>query len=374
LESTVGEIVKSHSWGSPAVGLSVLTRRLTLAVVLMCGCEEAGTLPELPELTIEIEGLRIGLADDYEDTPCAGDLSRIEAHLSKVESLTGIRRSSPIDVYLMSPEGVCPEGARACYRGDVDAVFSSWGDLRHEVVHAVEREELDFPSVFWAEGHAEAGRGLTSWKSIHGPLLVEDLGSNDLVNYVSAGHFARYLVETRGWGAYQDAIERGVEEVFGISEAELVAEYEREAPAAYPPRDPCPFPELESDGAEGWRESFNFSCDTPGATQYEYRGFPSSPGAALLRSVELEAGTYEVELEGGREVVLLGCHTEELDVVHDSPSNGDLQNETGHGLGKGFESGEIHKVTVTSGVYRVAVSSGTEGMGSMILRLRRAEE
>ena len=315
----MGEVVKWPSSVGRVAGaktrLSVVPSRLWLCVVLVCGCEEATELPDLPELTVEIEGIRIGLADDYEDTPCAGDLSRLEAHLSEVESLTGFRRSSPIDIYLMSPEGVCREGSRACYRGDLDAVFSSWGDLRHEVVHAVERGNLNFPSVFWAEGHAEAGGGLTSWKSIHGPLLVEGLGSNDLVNYASAGHFARYLVETRGWEAYQRAIESGVEEVFGVSEEELVAEYEREAPAAYPPRHPCPFPELQSDGAGEWRESFNFSCDTPGATQYEYRGFPASPGAAILRSVELEAGTYEVELDGGREVVLLGCHTEELEVV-----------------------------------------------------------
>ena len=205
-------------------------------------------------------------------------------------------------------------------------------------------------------------------------MRVEDLDEEELANYITAGHFARYLVETRGWTTYQDAVGGGgLESVLGLPVDALVEEFEREAPAAYPPRDPCPYPELPSVADGVWEESLTFSCGAEEATQYEFPDWSGTEGAAVWRSVRLDAGTYALEVEGGVEAVVVGCHTEVLSELPESPSSGDVWNEVDQGPDATFIAGVVHEVELTAGVYRVAMSSGTEGEETMRLRLRRLD-
>jgi len=286
---------------------------LGLGVLGSCSAE-----PDLPPLEIFSERVAIAVIDEH--PPCAGDLAALDTHVREVERLSGFSGAETIDVYLGSVEERCRgfpmEFVRGCYRPEV-----------------LTTEQLSDRYVF--------------------------------ANYVSTGHLARYLVETRGWGAYRAVLKRGSEAALGLTVEALFQEYEREAPAAYPPQpSSCAFPELETDGGD-WSERFTFSCEASEATQYEYLGRSASRGAAVVRSVELDAGTYEMESMGGDGFILVGCLTDVLDVLPDEPPEGDLDNEVDHWTGQFFPSGVRHRISVTRGQYRVALSSGTEAEAAM---------
>ncbi len=343
---------------------------LGLGVLGSCSAE-----PDLPPLEIFSERVAIAVIDEH--PPCAGDLAALDTHVREVERLSGFSGAETIDVYLGSVDERCRgfpmEFVRGCYREGLDAVFSPWSAVHHELAHAVARD-FRFDSRFWSEGFAEVASGIMSQKSGTEVLTTEQLSDEYVfANYVSAGHLARYLVETRGWGTYLAVLEGGSEAALGQSTEALFQEYEREAPAAYPPEpSSCAFPELETDGGD-WSERFTFSCDAPEATQYEYLKGSRSRGAAVVRSVELDGGTYEMESAGGDGFILVGCLTGVLDVLPDGPSEGDLDNEVGHWTGQFFPSGVRHRISVTRGQYRVAVSSGTEAETAMEFHIRRVD-
>jgi len=340
--------------------------------VLVCaaGCAEE---VDLPALTIETERTRIGVGGG-EHAPCAGDLLALDEHVDELEDLSGLREPEPLEVFLLSDvTEICGgDGVIACEGGG--QIFGAWMSVRHEVGHAIASPDLDFGGrVFLSEGYAEVAAGGTSRKSTY-PMQAEDLDQKALPNYITAGHFARYLVETRGWTTYQDAVSGGgLESVLGLPADVLIEEYEREAPAAYPPRHPCPYPELPRVGDGIWEESLTFSCEAEDATQYEFPDWSGTEGAAMWRSVRLEAGTYGLEVEGGVEAIVLGCHTEVLSALPESPSNGDVWNEVDQGPDATFASGVEHELKLSAGTYRVALSSGTEGEEAMRLRLRRLD-
>ena len=343
---------------------------LCLGVLGGCSAE-----PDLPPLEIFSERVAIAVIDEH--PPCAGDLAALDTHVREVERLSGFSGAETIDVYLGSVDERCRgfpmEFVQGCYRHGLDAVFSPWGVVHHEIAHAVARD-FRFDSRFWSEGFAEVASGVMSQKSELEVLTTEQLSDRYVfANYVSTGHLARYLVETRGWGAYRAVLERGSEAGLGLTEEALFQEYEREAPAAYPPRpSSCDFPELETDGGD-WSERFRFSCEASEATQYEYLGRSASRGAAVIRSVELDAGTYEMESMGGDGFILVGCLTDVLDVLPDEPPEGDLDNEVDHWTGQFFPSGVRHRISVTRGQYRVALSSGTEAEAAMEFHIRRVD-
>jgi hypothetical protein len=87
--------------------------------------------------------------------------------------------------------------------------------------------------------------------------------------------------------------------VYGVSTAALTDEYERDAPFAYPPLDPCPYPLLPEVDDGVWRERITISYDNPEATQFESVENSANPAAAVFRRLDLEAGTYAFELNNG---------------------------------------------------------------------------
>jgi len=341
-----------------------------LLAVLFGGCAEPEL--ELPELLLESERARIGFGGG-EHSPCSGDLISLDRSVEEVEALTGFRRTEPLEIFLIPDLSEACSGTDllGCYRPDLDQIFGVWAIVKHEVAHAVEADQIDFGGrVFLSEGHAEVLDGATSWKA-DTRLTVDGLEAKELTTYLSAHHFARYLVENYGWEAYQEALAAGgFEQRLGISTSELLDEYERNAPAAYPPRQPCPYPELQGEDGS-WDESFSFSCGSDEASQYEYGRWSRTEGAAVWRTVELEAGSYGIEVEGGVEALVIGCHTEVLSELPEAPSSGDLWNEVDQRPETAFAAGSVHEFAVTAGTYRVAVSSGVETEATMRLRLWR---
>jgi hypothetical protein len=192
----------------------------------------------------------------------------------------------------------------------------------HEIVHAVTRE-IDFPSLFWDEGAAEILSGRATRKDTSTVLRPEDLVAAQLDTYLTAGHFSRFLVETRGWVAYNRIIRgESFEAVHGESAALVTEEYEREAPFSYPPLEPCPYPALRPDAENRWAETFPLTCEDSAATGTEW---PMGP--TVMRTVELSGGTYAFRVQGASRYFLVGCHTDVLSEPTDPPSNGDLHNE-----------------------------------------------
>lgn len=198
--------------------------------------------------------------------------------------------------------------------------------------------------------------------------------ANDLANYVETTHFQRYLVETRGWDAYAQLVHGGfdIEAVYGITPETITAEYESDAPAGYPPLDACSDPPIEARSAGMWEVEATFSCAD--ASQLEGHGFSNDVGAAVHRTLWLDAGTYEVRQDGGAAVFIEGCWIEVLDTIPEVvPSNGDLPNEVDQASGFRYEANESHLITVTDRLYRFSLGPGTEAEATVSITIRRVE-
>lgn len=342
-------------------------------MVVLGGCTADQGL-DLPPLILESEHALIGWRE-LTHPPCNTDLEAIDARVEFVEDVIGDRREQPIEIYLFE-FGELPTCGDfwACYDGNNDRIYTPWFAVDHELVHAVTRS-INFPSLFWEEGNAEVLAGGATLKSQQVTLTVDGLSAQELPNYVTAAHFQRFLVETRGLDAYVDLVQNGfdLEANYGESPSALVAEYEEEAPAVYPPIEPCPHPRLtESDGT--WEETVSFSCES--GSQYETVSATVSRGAAAHRAVELEAGTYEVRADGGDSFYGMGCQMEALDEhpdFDDFPSNGSLPNEADGAAPFRFAANETHVLELTEGTYRFTLSSGKESTATMSLSIRRLE-
>jgi len=337
----------------------------------MAGC--AANEPDLPSLGIESKRAVIGIDPEIGNDLCQGDLDLVDAQVEHVESRLGIPRDSPVTIYLVPfsvVEEVCGSDVFGCYRNADDAIYSTWYSVEHELVHAVAKE-LEFSSLFWSEGAAVLLSDSTLYDD-RTTLRPVDLEADSLSTYRTAGHFSRFLVETRGWDAYRQIIRgEAPEVVYGESAFELTAEYEREAPYAYPPLDPCPHPRIPQVDERTWRVRMNFSCESPDATEFEGVSYSGRDGAAVVRTAELTAGTYELELLGGEEVLAIGCHTEELAAEPTPPSNGDLYNEIDLALPRAFEAGKVHRLDLADGTYLFSISSGTYDRATVELSVSR---
>lgn len=336
-------------------------------------CEASG--PELPPLVFESERAIVGIDAELGDTLCAGDLARIDAQLEQVEARLDVRRDDPVAIHLVPfsvIETICGSDRRACYRNTEDTIYSTWQSLDHELVHAATRD-LEFPSLFWTEGAAEVLSGST----LRDPSVMlspSDLDVESLTTYRSAGHLSRFLVETYGWEAYGRVL-RGdaFDDVIGRSVTELLAEYERDAPYAYPPLEPCPYPRIPQIDETTWRAQVEFSCESAEASEFEGVMYSASSGAAVVRAVELTAGTYDLELSGGEQMFALACHTEPLLDAPRAPSNGDLYNEIDLALPAPFEANSSHRLELTDGTYLISLSSGTYERASAEVTITRVE-
>jgi hypothetical protein len=339
-------------------GIGTPWQWLVLVAFAAAACEDSG--PELPPFSVETERTRIALDDDYERDPlCRGDLDHIDAHIARVEQLLDARHSAPVSIYLLSfarMDEICGDDSLGCYDAEHDRVFATWQSIDHEIVHAVTRD-IDFPSLFWSEGTAELASGITR-KELGRMLTPDQFVATEMKNYLTAGHFSRFIVETYGWDAFNRIIRgESLDDVLGITELEVTQLYENDAPYSYPWLEPCPYPPVPSVEPGRWQETVAFTCESPDTSTFEFTSHSFQPGPVLLRSVELEAGEYEFEYDGASAsgYVLLGCQTEALDVPPEAPSNGDLYNEAEQANGTLFPTVGRHILAVTDGTYRVAL-------------------
>jgi hypothetical protein len=300
----------------------------------------------------------LGLDEKWSEyTLCPADLSRFDHRVEFVEARLGVRRDEPVTIYVVDSDREdgwgppqCSEGTLGCYAPAEDLVFTSfWSVIDHEIVHAVTRD-IDFPSLFWSEGAAELLSGKTTRKDLRVTLEPKHLEVQTLETYITAAHFSRFLVETRGWDGYNRIIRgESFDAVYGESAGEVTDEYEREAPFAYPPLEPCPYPDLSEPDDGVWEDAFSLSCQDEASTGTEWPWGPT-----VFRTVELEAGTYAFRFRGGFRYFLLGCHTDTLLDEPAPPSNGDLYNEVDYATGTQFPPTGTHVLELTEGLYRLA--------------------
>ncbi len=341
-----------------------MIRRTPIAVVgaLLWAGVTACSEPKLPAIRYESDRIRVGTG--FSEPLCAGDLAFLDAHVAFVESMTGARHDGPIDVYIYDDpdELPCRTSPFGCFNYDRDFAAALWQFVDHEIVHAVTRS-VEFPSLFWNEGTAVALSADGTHRDRFDTLVADDLHANRDVEYATAGNFVRFVYEN------SELMEPDIlEAAFEQPAAELAAQYEAEAPYAFPAWAPCPYPELPPVDMDAWQEEIEFSCDSEEATQFEWSG------ASVLRRLMLEAGTYDVRVDGGEGVLIIGCQTDELAAPPPDFANGDVRNEaeaSQTALPKFFEAGITHEVSVTDGVYRLGITSGTIDETAMTLRIER---
>jgi hypothetical protein len=71
--------------------------------------------------------------------------------------------------------------------------------------------------------------------------------------------------------------------------------------------DPCPFPEIVESPQGTWEHSLVVSCDSPEATQFDWKG------ASVIRTLTLvDDRQYDLTVRGGEGVTVMGCHTQIL--------------------------------------------------------------
>lgn len=330
------------------------------------GCQDP---LDLPPIKYETERARIGTT--FDDPLCAGDLAWFDSQIQDIEHLAGVTRAKPVEVYIYGNETSppCPSTPFGCYYADEDVAVAIWPSVDHEMVHAVTRG-VHFPSNFWDEGTAEALSENGTHRDATSPLTVDITRSNSRPNYATAGHFIRFLYEDFGDEAAQQLAHGGpVEDITGLSLEGLVALYETEAPHSYAPRNPCPDPIVPQLDETTWGAPYDFSCESEDATQFE------GVGAGIVRILELDQpGDYEVLVEGGDGVRIVGCQMDDTDEELPDFSNGDVMNQaelSQTAFGTFFESDTAHRLTLTEGRYRLALTSEDNDDTEILLRVTK---
>jgi hypothetical protein len=331
------------------------TQKPSRAWLLLLGALSACQQLDLPPLEYQTERARIGT--DFDDPLCAGDLRWFDERIADIEVLAGAERPTPVEVYIYADSPPCDRSPFGCYKPDEDIILAIWPFVDHEMVHAVTDRTVRFPSRFWDEGVAEAltedgttiDRGVT--------LTPEMTRSNERPNYAVAGHFVRFLYEDFGGEAARRLIDGAPpEETVGLSLEELTALYEPEAPFSYAARNPCPEPVVPRLNEDTWESTYNFSCESPDATQFE------GLGAGVVRILELDQpGDYDVLIKGGDGVRIVGCQMENTDEELPWFFHGDVMNQAEldqTAFGTFFEADVEHRLTLTEGRYRLALTSG----------------
>ncbi|MEM9463700.1 MAG: hypothetical protein AAGF11_56705 [Myxococcota bacterium] len=200
-------------------------------------------------------------------------------------------------------------------------------------------------SFFWDEGIAVALSGRTR----QGETDVSanfDLERGESLDYPTAGHFTRWLVEERGHeGLRALARKQPLSDAYGIELVEAIQGYEDDAPWSYPSMDPCRGMALSPTGPDTWDVEVIIDCTEPSSTSRR------SLGAGATRTIDIEqSGTYSLYLDGGHGVSIVAC---QLDVI-DEPPDGDfagdiIREEAGLKPPSGFASGQEHQIDLEPG-------------------------
>lgn len=344
----------------------------SVAVIAVSAAFVVGCAEPLPSLRYETDKAVVGT--DFSDPLCGYDLPWIDEQIEFTEGMLEASSSKKVEIYLFgdAPEYCGHEAISGCYDPERKIVVTAWWAAEHEIVHAVADRFAD-ASPFWDEGIAEALR--LHRPTIRGFVPVDenaDASDSLEVERFGAGHFVRWGVEEFGPGAVRRVLQgEPLSDALGDSLETLAAEYEAEAPEAYPSWAPCDYPPLPQTGPQRWSEDVEVSCERPDVTRFSERK------RTLLRSVELAGGRYEFEVRGtdtwGQ---ILGCVTEPRYEPIESMMHGDTMSELEHSLtapGVRFEAGTVHTIELTEGLYKVAIPVDTDGT-NVEISLARVED
>ncbi len=241
---------------------------LSLALLVLSGCAAEGAdgdpgepQPDPPELLHEYTTEHFRVHSDVER--CAGDLARWEAFVDFAEGYLGVEAPGSIDLYVWDEDALdsvtwCGDDeVEGCFRGG-GLIYGEVPSVEHELVHAI-TENLANTDRFFVEGLAEAIAEDTAFGMV--PLTFPVKRSRD-VDYPSAGHFVRWLLESAGpelfldYMAIADAGREDLETIYG-EDVELG--FYAEAQATYPPLYEHPAPNLDRDG-DIWSSELIFDC------------------------------------------------------------------------------------------------------------------
>lgn len=280
----------------------------------------------LPKLTYETEHLRIGTA--FDQPLCRGNLDHLEQVITTAETQLQTNVKGPIDVYLWDPlewsidPGWCAGELSGCY--SPGRVYSSPWAVDHELVHAVVATLRNYPAPFWSEGAAEALQSARTFWSGSSPIDNLHLDSPQF-SYRTAGHFSRWLLETRGPELYRALLSspRGTraafEETYGMTLEAAQAQYFETAPYSYGAIVSCDHPVLEQRGDREWAETIDIDCDAVGV-----RAGPVGMGAMRVLTIT-QRGYYD--LWTSAEIGVIGrCNDVVLESppIPNDPSEGDV--------------------------------------------------
>lgn len=332
-------------------------------LVSLVACAE----DDLPPIRYHTEQAVIGTT--FEQSICLSDLAWLDDHIEFIEDFLGASSETPVEIYLYDdfPPQCALDG---CYTTD-GYVAASWHALDHEVVHAVVDRFAD-PSAFWSEGIAEALTKRGTYRGWRQTVTDNATASESLeVDYATAGHFVRWLIETRGIEPVRDVLEGvAVDHALDGSLAELEEEYEAEAPYTYPPvRDACDYFDLSAIDVDAWFERIPISCDVEGTSRFE--GF----WVSAVRTVDLDAGRYELAVTGGKGARIVGCQDRSWPDPPPEMINGDVPNAVENSQtewGLLFESGRAHVLDLTEGRYKIVLPTW-EDEETVEISLRRLD-
>lgn len=228
------------------------------------------------------------------------------------------------------------------------------------------------PEPFWSEGAAVTLQSDPTYFDSTAPVDNLELDAPQL-NYSTAGHFSRWLIETHGIerfrellrapGSAREAFERSYAQTFEAAQAQYFAE----APSRYPAWLACDHPDLRQPAALDWAETLEIDCEQP-----DVRSTPLGIGAFRVLTIS-ERGFYEITTtaESG---VILRCPDDlppELVALGD-PSYGDVPPVTG-GFARALTGGgEPLVVELVPGRYELGVGHAGHDSQTVTLEVRAA--
>ena len=285
---------------------------------------------------------------DFEEGLCEGELDRIDRKIESLEAMFQVQAPDEIIVRLADtfPVPLCPEGATGCFNPPYITTMTR--SLDHELVHVV-TSQLGIRKPFWQEGLAEALGGNPLVPGDAAVVDNVDVQRSGDVDYSTAGHFSRWLIETEGIERFVAAAETDdFVGTYGVPLSELQLRYQAEAPWWYPSSDRCTGDPFEFDGQRG-RESILVSCDDRTGGRVA-EPFPASTHLGVERVLWVsEPGVLEFSLQGGSGLFVHRCVDE---ILVEEPVLGSMRPEA---PALYVESGVPTDVSLMPGEYRLAV-------------------
>lgn len=341
---------------------------ISALVLVGDGCEA--------KLEIRYETAHLRIATDFDAPLCQGDLDHYERVLATLEEQLATSVDGQWEVHLWdladypgSTPGWCDvELASGCVQDGI--IYAELASIDHELVHIV--TEVLGPLPFWDEG---AATGLQSKPTVFGwsaPVDNLDLEAPYL-NYNTAGHFSRWLLETQGLESYRELLRapgtarEAFESSYGMSMEAAQEQYYAEAPYSYGALLSCDHPELPNTAELRWSETIELECGNS-----DIHGSPR--GMAALRVLTVtERGYYELTTSADSGAIR-HCRDETLaaPVEYGDPNYGDVAPSDG-GSGQVFAGpGGMSVLELLPGRYELGVGYADFEARTVELEVRAA--